>query len=160
MWLTGGWDDTDVRNDVWYSTDGANWVCATDSAEWPSRSSHIVVAMGARLWLNGGFLDSNGTIFAEDVWYSSGLGIEETKSAESGAMNRDASIVGGALFLPQALGHKPQTASLLDISGRKVMGLQPGRNDARTLAPGVYFVRRASGAERDASSVTKVIVTR
>jgi tRNA U34 2-thiouridine synthase MnmA/TrmU len=45
---------------------------------------------------------------------------------------------------------------LLDISGRKVMSLQPGANDVSGLAPGVYFVR---AAER-ASIVRKVIIAR
>jgi hypothetical protein len=30
----------------------------------------------------------------------------------------------------------------------------------RALAPGVYFVRAASGAKREALSVTKVVITR
>ncbi|MBN2466270.1 hypothetical protein JXD38_11670, partial [candidate division WOR-3 bacterium] len=51
-------------------------------------------------------------------------------------------------------------AVLLDAVGRKVMDLVPGANDVRMLVPGVYFVRQASGVEREASSVTKVIVTR
>ncbi|MFO7676286.1 MAG: hypothetical protein R6X12_08235 [bacterium] len=51
-------------------------------------------------------------------------------------------------------------AALLDISGRKVMELTPGDNDIRHLAPGVYFVRQASGVVRDASSVHKVIIQR
>ncbi len=40
------------------------------------------------------------------------------------------------------------------------MNLQPGANDVRALAPGVYLVRQASSVRRDASSVTKVVVTR
>jgi hypothetical protein len=32
-------------------------------------------------------------------------------------------------------------AELLDISGRRVMSLQPGQNDIRHVAPGVYFVK-------------------
>jgi hypothetical protein len=51
-------------------------------------------------------------------------------------------------------------ADLLDISGRKVMDLKPGQNDVRAMAPGVYFVRGASGVKHEASSVTKVVVTR
>lgn len=35
---------------------------------------------------------------------------------------------------------------LLDAAGRKVMELQPGANDVRHLAPGVYFVRSVTGA--------------
>jgi hypothetical protein len=51
-------------------------------------------------------------------------------------------------------------AILLDASGRKVMDLRPGPNDVSRLAPGVYFVRQASGVEREASGVNKVVVTR
>jgi hypothetical protein len=62
-------------------------------------------------------------------------------------------------------------ASLLDISGRKVMGLRTGANDVRALAPGVYFVVTPSpsssppegervGVRRRPASVTKVVVTR
>jgi hypothetical protein len=49
---------------------------------------------------------------------------------------------------------------LLNATGRKVTGLVPGPNDVRHLAPGVYFVRQASGVERPASSVHKVVITR
>ena len=51
-------------------------------------------------------------------------------------------------------------AALLDISGRKVMELQPGENDIRHLAPGVFFVREASGVMPDASTVHKVVIQR
>jgi hypothetical protein len=49
---------------------------------------------------------------------------------------------------------------LLDVSGRKVLDLRPGPNDVRALSPGVYFVREATGVKREASCVTKVVVTR
>jgi len=42
---------------------------------------------------------------------------------------------------------------LLDIAGRHVVELEPGRNDIRRVAPGVYFVR-----QKEASRTTKVIV--
>jgi hypothetical protein len=71
-----------------------------------------------------------------------------------------ATFVHGVLFLPETTSLKPQAARLLDISGRKVLDLRPGANDVRALAPGVYFVRQASGAEREASCVTKIVVTR
>ena len=55
-----------------------------------------------------------------------------------------------------------QPALLLDICGRKVMDLQPGDNDIRHLAPGVFFVReegpRIHGSE--GSSVRKVVIQR
>jgi DNA-binding beta-propeller fold protein YncE len=46
-------------------------------------------------------------------------------------------------------------AELLDIAGRRVMSLQPGINDIRHVAPGVYFVRR----EED-NTTTKVVIQR
>ncbi len=49
---------------------------------------------------------------------------------------------------------------LLDITGRWVMNLVPGENDVSRVAPGVYFVFRASGVRREASSVHKVVIQR
>jgi hypothetical protein len=50
---------------------------------------------------------------------------------------------------------------LLDAAGRKVADLQPGANDVRALAPGIYFVRsEPSAVSRQPSAVTKVVVTR
>ena len=70
----------------------------------------------------------------------------------------------------ESLGHDPNVRhsgscpkpALLDAAGRKVAELQPGENDIRHLAPGVYFVReegsRVPGSK--GSSVRKVVVTR
>jgi hypothetical protein len=41
-----------------------------------------------------------------------------------------------------------------------VLDLKPGANDVSRLAPGVYFVCPASSVRRDASSVSKVVITR
>ncbi|HTW92051.1 MAG TPA: hypothetical protein VMH22_10125 [bacterium] len=43
---------------------------------------------------------------------------------------------------------------------RRGQSLKPGANDVSRLSPGVYFVRPASGVMRDASSVTKTVVTK
>jgi hypothetical protein len=52
-------------------------------------------------------------------------------------------------------------ATLLDISGRKVMDLRPGANDVRALAPGVYFVAEGLGIRgQGPGRIRKVIVTR
>jgi YVTN family beta-propeller protein len=73
---------------------------------------------------------------------------------------RHATIIRGVLVLPGIDRGTPETRSvLLDISGREVMELHSGVNDVRALAPGVYFVRQASSMGRDASSVTKVVLT-
>jgi hypothetical protein len=50
--------------------------------------------------------------------------------------------------------------SLYDLAGRQVMCLQPGLNDIRHIAPGVYFVRSAESGERSAVSVRKVVIQR
>ncbi|MEO0085310.1 MAG: hypothetical protein ABIK37_01625 [candidate division WOR-3 bacterium] len=46
-------------------------------------------------------------------------------------------------------------AELLDAAGRVVMELQPGANDVRRLSPGIYFVRRRTGA-----GVRRVLILR
>jgi hypothetical protein len=46
-------------------------------------------------------------------------------------------------------------AELFDVSGRVVMGLRPGPNDIRHLAPGIYFVR---STENDGHHVIRKII--
>jgi len=70
--------------------------------------------------------------------------------------HRYATIVRGVLSLPGAECGTPETRSvLLDICGRKVLDLSPGRNDVRMLPVGVYFIRQLVG-----SRTTKVVVQR
>jgi YVTN family beta-propeller protein len=89
-----------------------------------------------------------------------GVGVEESQPKAS-SHKQQVTVVRGVLVLGvdsrQNTGHR---AELLDAAGRRVMILHPGANDVRGLAPGVYFVRLASGVKREASRVTKVVVTR
>ena len=85
-----------------------------------------------------------------------GVGLEESQP-QAPSHKLQASVVRRVLFLPGA--GKPQAASLLDISGRKVMDLKRGANDVRALAPGVYFVR-AARAQAQVQAIRKVIITR
>jgi len=87
-----------------------------------------------------------------------GGGIEEEKKPELRTTNL-ATIARGVLFLPEASSRKPQAASLLDATGRKILDLKSGANDVRALAPGVYFVRE-NQAQAQARAVRKVVVTR
>jgi len=90
-----------------------------------------------------------------------GAGVDETSSAQVRTMNSMPTVVRGVLFLREATGHKPQAASLLDISGRKVLELHPGANDVRALAPGVYFLREEPQvSSRNLQAIRKVVVTR
>jgi DNA-binding beta-propeller fold protein YncE len=84
---------------------------------------------------------------------TTGLVVAESRPPLPSPVPPSATVVRSVLFLAEALGPKPETASLLDISGRKVMELRPGANDIRALAPGVYFVRKAQ-----TQAMRKVIV--
>jgi hypothetical protein len=84
---------------------------------------------------------------AERIWgmMDPNPGVAETPSAEVRMTKGGATIVRGVLHLQKATSLKPQTTSLLDISGRKVLDLKSGANDVRALAPGVYFVGEGLG---------------
>jgi DNA-binding beta-propeller fold protein YncE len=88
-------------------------------------------------------------------------GVEEAPSAEVRTTNDGPTVVHGVLFLPEAASRKHQAPSLMDISGRRVVNLEPGANDVRTLAPGVYFVAEGLGIRgQGLGRIRKVIVTR
>jgi len=86
-------------------------------------------------------------------------GIEQSDNKQLRDMTRGATIVRSVLLIPRSL-DPSIPCPLLDISGRRVLDLHVGANDISHLSPGVYFVRKASGVKREASGVTKVIVTR
>jgi len=87
-------------------------------------------------------------------------GVEETPNAEVRTAIPMPTVVRDILFLPEATGRKPQAAGLTDVSGRKVMDLEPGANDVRALAPGVYFLRGPKTEDgRPDAAVRKVVLT-
>ena len=93
-------------------------------------------------------------------WPALGGGIEEEKKPELRTTNL-ATIARGVLFLPEASSRKPQAASLLDATGRKILDLKSGANDVRALAPGVYFVREEpQAANPKTQAVRKVVITK
>jgi len=85
-------------------------------------------------------------------------GIVEGRRLTANGSQPIPTIVRGVLFLPAS----PFTllSSLFSLAGQKVMELQSGPNDVSRLAPGIYFVRSASGVMRQAFGVTKVLVTK
>jgi hypothetical protein len=88
-------------------------------------------------------------------------GVEQAESWQSRRATGGASIVRGVLFLREASSHKPQAAgSLLDIGGRQIMVLRPGKNDVRALAPGVYFLRGPKTEDRRPDALQKVVIAR
>ncbi|MBN2436584.1 MAG: hypothetical protein JXK07_15095 [Spirochaetes bacterium] len=82
MWVIGGWEYLDntgddggerTENDVWYTEDGINWVCATQSASFSRRVAHTSVVFDNKMWVIGGVYngrDEDYFIRATDVWYS------------------------------------------------------------------------------------------
>jgi len=73
-----------------------------------------------------------------------GQGVEETPSAEVRTPN------GGATVLSGSGVQRLESRAVFDAMGRRVSNPEPG----------VYFLRQASSVMRDASGVTKVVITR
>jgi hypothetical protein len=78
MWVLGGESQGHPfgSNDVWNSIDGVNWTQATDSAEWHRRYGLTAFSFDDKIWILGG-VDVD---FYNDVWFSTGLGIEEERT--------------------------------------------------------------------------------
>ncbi|MBI3944520.1 MAG: galactose oxidase [Armatimonadetes bacterium] len=77
MWILGGVESffaeeaSHLRNDVWYSADGAHWTLATANAPWPPRACHAAVVFNGRIWVFGGwsYLSPDHSCY-NDVWSS------------------------------------------------------------------------------------------
>jgi hypothetical protein len=74
LWLMGGGAylaaGFTAYNDVWYSTDGADWTCATSSAPWAARMGLEVIVYDNKMWVIGGGLLQSSTKY-NDIWCSS-----------------------------------------------------------------------------------------
>jgi hypothetical protein len=60
MWVIGGYENT-PKSDVWFSSDGVSWSCATKSAAFGVRNRHACTVFNSRMWLLGGS-------YPGDVW--------------------------------------------------------------------------------------------
>ena len=73
MWVIGGSDVNSQGgtslNDVWYSTNGADWILATGNAEFTPRFSFIAFNFSGKLWVMSGYTD--GWNYTDDIWNSS-----------------------------------------------------------------------------------------
>ncbi len=93
------------------------------------------------------------------IKYDQTLGIAETPGAGHPKLNTVPTVIRGVLNLQvDSRPHSAYRAELIDISGRRVMELQPGANDVSRLAPGVYFVRSADTGKQ--SVLRRVVITR
>jgi len=139
------------RNDKLYLRSGAVVDCRNDSVvavlppeldprsmAWDAIDNRVFQATTSRL-----------SVYRDDL---TGVADRPTAARE----RRLPTIVRGVLSLPLASGGTRGASSvLLDITGRKVLDLKPGRNEVRALPAGVYFVRQAVSRQ-----TTKVVIQR
>jgi len=98
-------------------------------------------------------------VTAAMAWIDSVAGAVDEKPSVEVRTTNAATIVRGVLNLQvDSRQHSAHRAELLDVSGRKVMRLQPGANDVRGLAPGVYFVGGRTEDGRPRIETRKVIL--
>ena len=67
IWVLGGDDGINSKNDVWSSSDGKTWEEKTDAEGWSVRSDHTSVVFDKKIWVLGGSNVSR----KKDVWSSS-----------------------------------------------------------------------------------------
>jgi hypothetical protein len=140
LWIMGGWSDTPIETfygDVWYSPDGVNWTCATESAGWGRRAFHSSTVYNNRIWLIGGdTICYNSNSPCGDVWYSTGLNATEFEPITQ-PVSPTPTII-HLSQLSQFFQQLRQPAILFNTSGQKID--LNGANPIRHLKPGLYFL--------------------
>jgi hypothetical protein len=153
IWVIAGLTDYNLHNDVWYSRNGINWIQVTPSTTWPARCYHTSVVYNNKMWLMGGLYDVTGNAL-NDVWYSSGLGIEEgienckLKIRNYSVFPNPSSsyfVVRGEGTLNKVQGDK-MTVKIFDVTGKIVKGISGlGVGDWRIsldgIKNGIYFIK-------------------
>ncbi|OIN98331.1 hypothetical protein AUJ66_01150 [Candidatus Desantisbacteria bacterium CG1_02_38_46] len=81
LWLMGGstpetntppekgYPTATTHNDVWCSSDGANWTCVLEHAPWAPRQWFISKVYANKMWIIGGYDNVNAANLG-DVWYT------------------------------------------------------------------------------------------
>jgi hypothetical protein len=102
------------------------------------------------------YVPSEGGRSVSVVQDTASVGLEERPVTDA-PFTVGATLIRRVLHLPLS----PLTihTSLFDMTGRRVMSLNPGATDVSHLAPGVYFVGRASSVGPVALSISKVVLT-
>jgi hypothetical protein len=88
LWVIGGHNGFVYKNDVWYSSDGANWTQATPNAGFSIRSNHASVVYDDKIWVIGGGL---GSTDYNDVWYSND-GVTWTQATINAAFSKRSNL--------------------------------------------------------------------
>jgi hypothetical protein len=157
MWIMGGTrqyyysnNSHDLRNDVWHSKDGKEWVQATPSAQWSPRAYHNAVVLGDSIYVFGGgnYQTSGeygkahkGGFVVNDVWKSTD-GVHWTQCVEhapwAGRIWQGAVVFRGEMWV---------MGGTVDTRTPPVPGAEPvwaNTNDVWHSADGIHWVQDTS----------------
>ena len=70
MYLSAGSCSGPSANDVWQSTNGADWSLVTGNAAFAKRNQHAMTVFQGKMWIVGGIPDGGSYPRMNDVWYS------------------------------------------------------------------------------------------
>jgi hypothetical protein len=119
MWLMGGWYNGrlpghEAGNQVWSSTDGANWEQATPHAGWTPRLAAALVPFKGRMWMLGGtenYYFGDAKSLKNDVWSTTDGKNWELATADAGwsprayhqaaVLNDRIYVFGGGNYVPE-----------------------------------------------------------
>ena len=88
MWIMGGYNGTNYKNDVWSSSDGITWTQVTASAAWPGRSFHTSIVYDNKMWIMGGQTNGGNS----NVVWSSSDGITWAQATANAAWSARSSL--------------------------------------------------------------------
>jgi len=158
IWVIGGESSGGVyKNDVWYSANGVVWIQAPN-AEWLARRGPSSVVYDNKIWILGGFPS-----LMNDVWYSTGLGIEDNRHSPvadrlSLEVYPNPAKAYFTLRLPQSNGR--EQIKIFDVTGKVVKELESSGNRELRISldgikNGIYFVQ-----VRDVLEIKKLVITK
>jgi hypothetical protein len=130
-----------------------------DTYTWQVPYSLDMAYVDGYLWCASGTPPS-GTRSIYKVDIGQGGILEEGSTCYASPITPRARVVRSVLDLTSAFCSPSSEFVLRNAAGRTVMSLHLGENDVSRLAPGVYFAWDASGVERGASGVTRVVIAR
>lgn len=152
-----GWDAVTVKYD---SSGNPLWVERFDLDSSYEEGSVVALSRQGMVYVAGKtYIEGNINDYLTLAYGTAGAVTEKTRT-DVRTPACSPTIIRKVLFLPEVFAVRSYTGILLlDISGRKVMELQPGVNDVRHLAPGVYFIHWTSGVVNGKTPVSKIVVT-
>ncbi len=126
MWLMGGWYNGrlpghSASNQVWWSTDGADWQQTTAAADWSPRLAAALVEFQGKMWLLGGtenYYFGDASSLKNDVWCSSDGEHWELVTANAGWAPRayhQAAVLDGKMYVFGGGNYVPEYRAFNDV---------------------------------------------